>query len=60
MIVFDLIKNLHIDDNISYYNEGKGKKDITMVFICSSEFECEIQKLLSSVSPFPKGLKDSE
>jgi len=53
MTVLDLLKKLEVDDNISYYNEGKGRRDVTLAFILSKEFEDKFQTLLSTVSSFP-------
>ena len=37
MTVFDLLKKLDVDDNVSYYNEGNGKKDVTLGLILSND-----------------------
>ena len=54
MTVADLLKKLNVDDNISYYNEGKGRKDVTLAFTWSSDFKQDVQKILSSVQEFPR------
>lgn len=49
MTVYDLFKKLGVEDNVSYYNEGKGRKDVTLALVWSSDFSDDIQKLLSGV-----------
>lgn len=51
MTVFDLLQKLNVEDNVSYYNHGKGRKDITLGLVWSKDFLDDIQKLLSSVDP---------
>lgn len=58
--VLDLLKKLDVQDNISYFNEGKGRKDVTLAFIWSSDFQTGIQKLLSSVHSLNKTAGDDD
>ena len=37
MTVFDLLKKLGVDDNVSFYNEGRGRKDVTLALIWSGD-----------------------
>jgi hypothetical protein len=38
MTVHDLLRKLEVDDNISFYNEGRGRKDVSLAFVWSGDF----------------------
>ena len=42
MTVLDLLQKVDVTDNISYYNEGRGRKDVTIFFRWSSQFDAAI------------------
>jgi len=42
MTVVDLLKKLNVEDNTSYYNEGRGRKDVTLAFTWSSDFNDDV------------------
>lgn len=47
--VLDLLQKIGVEDNVSYYNEGKGKHDITLRMVWQKDFNETIWTHLSSV-----------
>lgn len=46
--VLDILQKLDVTDNVSFYNEGRGRKDVTIAFRWASQFDAGIQRVLSS------------
>lgn len=44
----DLLTKLEVSDNVSYYNEGHGRKDVTLAFVWDKKYDRDAQLILSS------------